>query len=476
MLLFPYKGNFDLYSGGDKMSRQVKTEGGIVEGVSGSGCTVFMGIPYAAPPTGELRWKAPQPAAAWQGVFKADRFAAICPQRMPEPGDSFMGRYHKEFYNDPEFLREMSEDCLYLNIWVPERDGAAAETDSAAATDGAAAENPAAGKLPVAFYIHGGGFSGGYSSETEFGGEAFCRKGVILVTIAYRLGIFGFLAHPWLDAENERAISGNYGILDQIAALCWVSRNIAAFGGDPENITVFGQSAGSMSTQVLVSSPLTGSMPAKAILQSGLSCEENILATPTLAEEEEFGKKYVAYTKAATLPDLRKMTADELLGAKDLFDAEMWKSGAGLVMVPNVDGYVLPASVKEVYRGGTMKKIPYMAGCVDSDIGTVPEDLKADRPGIILDECLRWSRRVEEVTGKPAYVYEFKRKLPGDDWGAFHSSELWYMFGTLGRCWRPMTEADRKLSEDMVTYWTDFMKTGSPDPEQNNWKPCGAEV
>lgn len=430
---------------------QIQTDKGIVEGVKEDGCIVFKGIPYAKPPVGILRWRAPEEAEPWEGVLKADHFSTICPQSMPGEG---MEGYHKEFYSDEEYSRKMDEDCLYLNIWIPEKKS----------------NEP----LPVAFWIHGGGFSGGYSSEIEFDGEAYCRKNVILVTIGYRVNVFGFLAHPWLTEENPQGISGNYGILDQIAALRWVKSNISAFGGDPENITVFGQSAGSMSTQVLVSSPLTQGMIAKAILQSGISCEKEILLTPSLSEEEEYGKQLVAHTKAKSLDELRVLSAEELVEAKKKFDAEKFLSGEGLVMVPNVDGHVLTQTVKESWKSGTMREIPYMAGCVNADLGASKEDEERETGGPLLEECINWSHQCEKAFGKPAYVYHFAHSLPGDDEvalkGAFHSAEIWYMMGTLGKCWRPMKEEDEALSEEMVTLWTTFMKTG--DLESVGWKPC----
>ncbi|MBO5998733.1 MAG: carboxylesterase family protein, partial [Lachnospiraceae bacterium] len=251
------------------MAEQIKTAYGLVEGVDCGNYTVFRGIPYAKPPVGERRWKAPERPDPWDGVLKADTFSAKVLQSEVTPQNP----YHKEFYEDPEYLRPSDEDSLYLNIWTPK--GAAADA-----------------KLPVAFWIHGGGFGGGYSSEIEFDGEAFAAQGVILVTINYRCGVCGFLAHPWLDAENEKGVSGNYGILDQIAALTWVYENIDAFGGDPANITVFGQSAGCMSTQVLVSSELTEGMIAKAILQSGCACEVPALDTQSLESMEKWGEKF----------------------------------------------------------------------------------------------------------------------------------------------------------------------------------------
>lgn len=208
---------------------QIPLPEGILQGESRAGYTVFKGVPYAAPPVGELRFAPPQPPRPWPGVYTADHFSAACPQLPEQPG-SF---YEKEFYSPPERQPRMDEDCLYLNIWTP----AAAPEE----------------QLPVALWIHGGAFDHGFGHEIEFDGAAFCRRGVVLVTVNYRVNVFGFLSHPWLEEGAD-----NLGIRDQIAALSWVRTHIKAFGGNPDNITVFGQSAGAISTQTLVSSPLTG--------------------------------------------------------------------------------------------------------------------------------------------------------------------------------------------------------------------------
>lgn len=439
------------------MGRQIQTTKGLIEGVQGDGYTVFKGVPYAKPPVGELRWKAPQEMDAWEGVFTADKFGKITVQDFPDPAHPIMGSFNKEFYADPAYRPEMSEDCLYLNIWVP--------------------DNSEGQKLPVAFWIHGGGFGGGYSSEIEFDGEAYCRKGVILVTVEYRCNVFGFLAHPWLDAENEKGISGNYGILDQLAALNWVYENAKSFGGDPQNITVFGQSAGSMSTQILVSSDLTKGKIAKAIMQSGISCKVAMDGTPTLADAEEFGKVFMdECTNVKNIVELRAMTTEQLHGAHGKFNAKMWKRGAGLVLVPNMDGYLLKETVKEVWKQGKMRQIPYMTGTVIDDLLAKPEDVEEKKTGLLMEQCKLWSLKCEETYQAPSYVYFFAHELPGDNWGAFHSSELWYTFGTLGRCWRPMDEHDYEISEQMVTYWTNFMKTGKPEAEgTDEWRPYSKE-
>lgn len=434
------------------MTTQVMTKKGLIEGVDQGSHIIFKGVPYAKPPVGELRWRAPQEMDAWEGVRKADQFGNITQQDFPDSKHPIMGRFVKEFYSNPEFIPEMSEDCLYLNIWMP--------------------KNAEGKKLPVAFWIHGGGFGGGYNCELEFDGEAYCRKGVILVSVEYRCNVFGFLAHPWLDQENENGISGNYGIMDQIAALKWVYENIEKFGGDPKNITVFGQSAGSMSTQVLISSELTDGMIAKAIMQSGVSCEEEILATPTLKEEEEIGEMFVNLVGVQNIGELRALTAEQLMDGKRALDAELWKLGKGLMVVPNQDGYVLKKTVKDVWKAGEMKQIPYMLGVVTDDLGAKEIEVKEKRTGALMEDCKKWSLQCEKVFGEASYLYFFSHELPGDEWGAFHSAELWYTFGTLDRCWRPMTEEDHKLSEEMVNCWTNFMKTGNPADEGTEvWRP-----
>lgn len=433
------------------MDIMVKTNNGVVCGVPEPGYVVYKGIPYAKPPVGELRWKEPQEPDTWDGVYQADTFRAMCWQKMPTNEYPQAAMMRHEFYEDEANMPEMSEDCLYLNIWVPDH-----KQDE---------------KLPVAFWIHGGGFGGGYSSEIEFDGEEYCKKGIILVTIAYRLNIFGFLAHPWLTEDSDHHVSGNYGCLDQVAALRWVYDNIEAFGGARDNITVFGQSAGSMSTQILVSSELTGNMIRKAIMQSGHTCAEKMFAAPTLEEEESYGKIFVEKTGVKNLAELRALPVEAVIEAKEEMEAELARQGKIMVIVPNVDGYLLKESVGDAWKNGNFKKIPYMLGCVTDDLGSTPEQIENNQPGILLTEAKRWSRKCM-LYNLPTYLYYFSHQLPGENSTAFHTAELWYMMGTLGKCWRPMKDEDFKLSEEMITYWSNFMKTGNPESSDTEMWPA----
>lgn len=429
----------------------IETKNGKIQGIEMEGYTIFQGIPYAKPPVGELRWKAPQPLEKWKGILKADHFQNKSMQEEHE--DLFYG---KEFYNDHAFDVCVSEDSLYLNIWTPAKESGE--------------------KLPVAFWIHGGAFMGGYGSEKEFDGEALCKKGIILVTINYRVNVFGFLAHPWLSAENEKEISGNYAILDQLMALKWVYENIENFGGDKENITAFGQSAGAMSVQTLISSELSGNMIKRAIMQSGGSYGKGLHRDMTLEEAMKFGERYIAATGAKSLEELREMTSEQLNAAIGAFMGEMFQTGGSLVLIPNIDGYVLKDGYYKLIEQDKIKDIPYLLGSNLNDIMTTKEDVEAGKPGMLYEGCREFSFKLEENGHTPAYVYHFTRQLPGDDAGAFHSAELWYMFGTIKRCWRPMTKGDFALSEKMVTYWSNFMKTGNPNADGlDEWRPYSKE-
>ena len=430
--------------------KYVKVKQGMIEGLQQHGYCVFKGIPFAKPPIGNLRWKAPHPADAWEGVYYADHFKYRGWQENDTQGEVpfWKEKLLKEFYDDYRYIPDMSEDMLYLNIYTP--------------------AEKAGQKLPVAFWIHGGGFGSGWSWEKEFDGAAYCRQGVILVTAAYRLGVWGNLTHPWLNEEDEHGVSGNYGLLDQIAALKWVYENIEAFGGDAHNITVFGQSAGAMSTQFLVSSELACGMIAKAIFQSGGAHNNEALDGFTWEKSMKNGIGFVEETGASSLEELRAMPAEKIELAAEAYTA---KRQDGILFMPVADGYVLKENTTDCLNHNHVSRIPYMLGTTENDLFVTPKMLESGEKTSLYKGCIEWSHKTEELWNQPSYVYDFKRHLPGDDWGAFHCAELWYMFGTLDRCWRPFEERDQKLSRDMIRYWTSFMRTGKPADEAE-WRPC----
>lgn len=430
----------------------IVTRYGKIKGKKENGYTVYRGIPYAQPPVGSLRWKAPQEIQGWDGIFEAKSFRNACMQSpvMLPPTD-------KDFYSNSAYDRPFSEDCLYLHIWVPDHSNQE--------------------KMPVAFWIHGGAYLGGWGSEMEFDGKEYCEKGIIFVSFEYRCNVFGFLTHPWLNAENEKNISGNYGILDQIAALKWVYENIECFGGDPNQITVFGQSAGAMSTQVLVSSPLSKGMIHRAIMQSGGSYGGGIQSNLSMKDSEKFGEIYVELLGAHSIEELREMSAEKIISVLGNFVEKTAGMGDGMFkLIPNIDGYVLTDTYENIIDSGQIANIPYMLGTTKNDILVTSEMLQKNRFSDLYQGCINFSLKLEEIGFKPAYVYYFTHDLPGDNYGAWHSSELWYMFNTMDRCWRPWEEEDYQLRNKMIDYWTNFIKYGKPDGISKNtqtaWQAC----
>ena len=409
----------------------VTVEGGNVQGMpsAAEGVTVFRGIPYAAPPVGNLRWKRPQPVVKWEGIRKADTFGNICWQ----PGNAVGTFYGNEFYWKEQTVQ--SEDCLYLNIWAP--------TETVGNREGG---------LPVAFWVHGGAYFNGYGHEITMDGDAWAKRGVILVTINYRLGIFGFLAHPELSKENKDGTSGNYGTYDQVAALRWVYDNITEFGGDPDNITVMGQSAGAASIKCLVSSPLSKGMIRNAVIQSGGGISTTAGNEPDQKKAEETGKEFMDNHGLRSLKEMRAASAEELL--------RMFKENGMGLFRPHIDGVLLTESFDNAARNNHLADAQYMIGCTLDDI----------RPmGKQIDEfCfLR-----DSLNQRPAFQYLFARKLPGTHDGAFHSAELWYMFHTLDRSWRPMTPSDYILADEVMDSWTNFAKYGNPNGlDASTWAP-----
>ena len=414
------------------------TETGAVRGVKGANpaISVFRAIPFAAPPVGNRRFMPPEPAAPWAGERLCDHFAPACIQQL----GSF-GLYQKEFYPGE---KRISEDCLYLNVWTP-----AASPEE---------------RLPVMFWIHGGGFGAGYSYEMEFDGEALGKQGVILVTVAYRCGALGFFAHPELSRRSATGCSGNLGIQDQFLALRWVRQNIAAFGGDPENITVFGQSAGGASVQAFLASPLVQGQFRRAIIQSAGAVNDRG-RNRTLAELEQQG--VLALEMLGWSVD-ELFTRDAAEVNTKLTEACTQVTGNRMSLGPVTDGYVLPDTPERaIARGDYLQGVSLMHGTVGGDgdlFAPGVQDGAASRIQAALPPVA--FARVQEHAGRdPIYTYFFDRNLPGDDNGPFHSSELWYVFGTLNRCWRPFTGYDYDLSNAMIRYWAAFARTGDPNTE-----------
>lgn len=464
---------------------QVKTEQGIVEGMpaGNQAVSIFRGIPFAKAPVGDLRWRAPQPPDHWEGVRKAYTFAPIAMQERfsSEGGGNTLAA--QEFY-----CREypMSEDCLYLNVWTP------AESASE--------------KLPVAIYFHGGAFETGYSYLNAYDGEGFAKRGIIMVSVAYRLGVFGYLALPELAEEDEEHHStGNYGTMDQIAAIQWIKRNIEAFGGDPSNITLFGQSAGGLSVQNLCATPLVYGDFQHAIMQSagGLS-KGGVPDHITLEQAFLYGAEYKDQLHAATLEEARALDAQTLIQAY----SEM-KGGPGYLehYRPCVDGYVHPEPPDQYFRKGRHPDIDTMIGCTAAEFrqygkpspeyeeiqrmakaryGAYAEQylraIHADQPELcqpcfediigddVLASNLAWCENQNLLGRKPAYLYYFTYVPPGAE-KAHHSAEHHYVFQTLVRSKRPYTGFDYDLSNELADYWANFMKTGNPNGGQETWTP-----
>ena len=459
----------------------VKAPAGAVRGVTQDGLEVFKGIPYAAPPVGPLRWKPPAAPASWSGVRDALDFGPSCLQPKPRPGS---------IYASP--LKAFSEDCLSLNVWTPAK----------------------AAKAPVLVWIHGGSLIGGSSAEGLYDGAALARRGVVVVSINYRLGVLGYLAHPELSAESPDHVSGNYGLLDQIAALKWVQQNIAAFGGDPAKVTIAGESAGGLSVMYLMASPPARGLFSKAIAQSAY-----MVSTPDLREPryghvpaETMGAATAAKLGAKSLADLRAMDAETLTTNALL---------AGFQTFGAVDGKVLPKQLVDTFDAGEQAHVPILAGFNSGEIRSLrflapppPADAAAyekeirARYGDLADDFLKlypssdvpesvllttrdalygWTaeRLVAKQTavGQPGYFYLFDHGYPAADAAGlhgFHASELPYVFGSAKGAppaWpkNPDTPEEARLTAAMGDYWASFARDGAPKAAgQPVWKPYGA--
>jgi para-nitrobenzyl esterase len=449
---------------------KVRTPKGIVEASVGAGGAVrsFKGIPFAAPPVGALRWRVPQPAPAWSGVRKATEFGARCYQSN-EFGDMIFRD------NGP------SEDCLYLNIWAPE-----------AALAGKAPEKV---RLPVMFWIYGGGFAGGSSSEPRQDGSKLATKGVMVVSCNYRLGIFGYFAHPDAARESGHNSTGNYGLLDQLAALQWVHDNIALFGGDPANVTIFGESAGSLSVNGLTASPLAKGLFQRAIGESGAFFRAGIGPRPRAEAEKADLKLAQAAFGTTSFEKLRALPARQVLqGARKV---------RGL-FIPDVDGWFFPETVEAIYAAGKQNRVALLAGFNADEsnyrafLGDLPPTAKnfaaraRERFGKKADLFLKlfpgntdsaaqhsardiagddfiafgtwkWIEQHTKTPGVPVYRYFFEQNLPLPEPAAPHAGEIEYVFLTLDSRKLPWRPEDRKVSELMANYWTNFAKTGNPN-------------
>ncbi|OLQ89667.1 hypothetical protein BIY22_19310 [Vibrio panuliri] len=423
--------------------------------------SIFKGIPFAAPPVGNLRWAPPAPIAKWQGIRRAKEYGASCIQTPPEKG-SF---YQKEFLPTPHVY---SEDCLYLNVWAPE-----AKVNE---------------ELPVLVWFYPGGFVWGSGSDDSIDGTALAEKGVVVVTINYRVGVLGFLAHPELTQESPNRTSGNYGLLDQIAALEWVQRNIGQFGGDKNNVTISGLSAGAISTHILSASPRAKGLFHKIIAQSG-----SVFAMKghaTLENKEAAGIEYANRLGASSIHQLRKLSPQALM-------AKPYKAW------PVVDGWLLPESVSKVYEKGLQMDVPMLIGGTSEEAATLPLDVmnlstfelwakhsfggyaqeylklhpaKTDRQAwehfvSTKTESIHWAMRKwayqQSMSGsKPIYLYSFSKTPPGElsaQHGAYHMGDLVYAFNNLDTVDRPWTKEDRELAELMSTAWVNFAKTDNPN-------------
>jgi para-nitrobenzyl esterase len=446
-------------------SLTVKTAQGKIHGktINDGKVRAFLGLPYAAPPVGELRWKAPEPPAKWQGVRDATQFGHHCmetpafDQKFADPGPS--------------------EDCLYLNVYTP----AGAKSRS---------------KLPVMFWIHGGGFSSGAGSEFRQDGDFLPTKGVVLVTFNYRLGVFGFMTTAEMAKEANGA-AGDYGILDMIAAMQWVRTNIKKFGGDPKNVTIFGESAGSMAVSLLMASPMAQGLFAKAIGESGGAFSTNPQQNMTLEEREQRDEEWATVLGVPTLADLRAMPADKLL--------TVTKAASAPRFGPVVDGRVLTEPVPDTYAAGKQAHVPLLAGWNRDENASLAKGMTAEKwkqwaaenfgeraveflklyPGETDEQAQRsaidygsdafiafgtwkWIEAQRKTGDAPVYRYHFELPAPPSKyhpgWFTFHSDDIEYVFGTLDTRpdaeWRP---EDRKLSKEMMDYWTNFAKTGDPN-------------
>ena len=411
----------------------VNTPCGPVQGCAGRipGTAAYKGIRYAT----AGRWEYPVQVTGWDGVYDATHYGHCCYQP-------------RSFYNEEENLKKVfyynefrkgetytySEDCLFLNIFAP-------------------ADAKEGDKLPVLFYIHGGGFTGGCGHEKHFDGPVWPAKGVIGVTMNYRLGPLGFVCLP--ELKEEAGYTGNYGLFDQLTALRWVRDNIAAFGGDPDAITIMGQSAGAMSVQQHCLSPLSRGLFRSAVMSSGGGISR-VLSAARAERHYPFWQTAMEKAGCSTLAEFRSLSPEALFEAWEETKKELRSPGS----FPCQDGQLVVGTGTELLAAHRQARIPYL-------IGTTSEDMM---PPILYSMSRKWCM----AQPKDAYLWYFDRQLPGDSNGAWHSADLWYWFGTLSNCWRPMEEKDIALSEQMTDYLCSFVRTGDPNGDGlPRWQATG---
>lgn len=457
------------------LASDVRVAQGLLSGVPGrnAAITAFRGVPFAAPPVGPLRWREPQPAASWTGVRTAADFSASCVQNIVDSRDPWTW----------EFMAHgaVSEDCLYLNVWTPAR----------TSTE----------RRPVFVYIYGGGNNEGAGSIPVYDGEGLASKGLVVVTFNYRLNVFGFFGHPELTKESPHGASGNYGLLDQIAAVRWVHENIAAFGGDPDRITVAGQSAGASAVHNLTASPLAKGLFHRAIAQSGSSLA-TLGAGRARADLEADGVRFAAAKNAASLAALRAMSWQQI-------SAALPQPAAGAAPTPPlrwsivVDGYALPQSLRDTFASGRQNDVPTLTGANADENGASPSPTvtasafgaqarqryaaDADRflalypaatdaeARIAQNASARdtartsmylWALERAKTAKTPVFTYYWTHPLPGPDaarYGAFHTSEVPYLLNTLAMSPRPFTAMDHRLADLFSTYIVNFATSADPN-------------
>ena len=439
------------------MLRIVTTKLGKIEGLPAADprITSFKGIPFAKPPIGDLRFHAPVPAEKWEGTLKAYNFAPISVQPTPyyDPNDL----YCREWSVDKDI--PMSEDCLYLNVWTP--------------------ANAADEKLPVYVWIYGGGFQTGFTAEMEFDGERIARRGIVVVTLAYRLNIFGFMCHPEITKENPSA-PANFGLLDQRMAMQWVKDNIAAFGGDPDNITLGGQSAGggSVLNQILYGHK---GLFKRAVCHSGMfQMPGNNIMTPRLLKEaEKLGEEFFAFVGVKNLAEIRKLSTEQL--------RQKWEEYGGFhksvqIWVPVKDDEFVKSEFFDAIKNNSAQLVPMMLGFTTDEFKFKPQDgntpVNAVEAGVKL-----YKKLTDQISSHPKnYCYQFDVEIPGwDNPGKFHSVDLWFWFETLAKCWRPFTGGYYDVARHMCNYLCNFIKCGDPNgkdcdgTEMKQWKPYSNE-